>query len=193
MQIKIQQSNIFKFSTDRLKNNNYNITITLDEARQNGEVIALGESQMLQSLRKLTNNPLNKEKIDNLFSEKKRIKSRSSNKKNIEYLLQIQDEIDKILFIPEIISISVKRKEQYSYLIKNGLFINNKLFVRLMCSAGHARRNSVLMIDKDYEEQLKNILNNGRADIEISPAKFNAYFALSSSTSLPVDTHKSNK
>jgi len=57
-----------------------------------------------------------------------------------------------------------------------------------MCSAGQARRNSVLFVDADYEIELKRILNNGRNDIEITPAKFNAYFALASSTALPVST-----
>jgi hypothetical protein len=57
-----------------------------------------------------------------------------------------------------------------------------------MCSAGQARRNNVLLVDSNVEIQLKNILNNGRADIEITPAKFNAYFALASSTALRVTT-----
>lgn len=187
MAVKIQQSYIYKFNTERLKNSNYNISIDLYQARKNGELISVGESQMLKSLRKITNKPLDKSKIDLLFLEKKNLKKKHSTEENLKRLIEIQKEIDDILFIPEIISIVVKNIKHYEYIIKNGLFINNRNFVRLMCSAGHARRNSVLMIDKNYEEQLKTILNNGRADIEIAPAKFNAYFALSSSTSLEVD------
>jgi len=185
--IKIQQSNIFKFSSDRLKNGKYNINITPNEARKTGELITIGESQMLKSLRSLTNNPLNKEKISQLISEKKKIKNRSFSQENFEQLMKVEQELDDILFVPEIISIVVKNIKHYEHIIKKGLIINGKSFVRLMCSAGHARRNSVLMIDENYEKSLKNILNNDRNNIDMVPAKFNAYFALSSSTSLQVE------
>ena len=189
MSNKIQQSYIYKFNTDRLKNSNYNVTIDLQQARKNGELISIGESQMLKSLRKITHNELDKDQLTKLFAEKKKVKNRSANPENVALLSEIKDKIDKILFVPEIISVVIKNvKYHYPYIIKNGLFINNKLFVRLMCSAGQARRNNVLMIQKDYEAPLKEILNNDRTELEIAPAKFNAYFALSSSTSLEVET-----
>jgi hypothetical protein len=82
----------------------------------------------------------------------------------------------------------VKNVKHYEHIVKEGLFINNKKFVRLMCSAGQARRNNVLFVESDIEAELKKVLNNNRADIEITPAKFNAYFALASSTALEVST-----
>ena len=185
--VKLQQYFIFKLSTDRLKADNYDILLTPDQARRNGELVSIGDSQMLRSLRKIKNQTDKKEELKELLLAKKKWKTQE-NKYGLMSLYDIENKIDKILFVPEIISLVVKNVKHYEHIIKKGLFINNKKFVRLMCSAGQARRNNVLLIDSEYEIPLKKILNNDRANIEITPAKFNAYFALSSSTALKVST-----
>jgi hypothetical protein len=183
---KIQQYYIFKFSTDRLKRSNYNIKINPHQARKNGELISLGESQMLKSLREIKGRHYTKDEIDNLFEQKRKIKVAESTPEKILELRTLENKIDEILFVPEILSIVVEDTRHYEELIENGLFVNDKKFVRLMCSAGQMRRNNVIFIDSEYEKQLKKVLNNDRSDIELNPSKFNAYFALSSSTALPV-------
>jgi hypothetical protein len=51
--------------------------------------------------------------------------------------------------------------------------------VRLMCGAGHSRRNTVIFCSEEIELKLKDVLNNDRnKEVEISENKFNAYFAL---------------
>ena len=184
--IKLQQYYIFKFETDRLKEYDYDININIRQARKNGELVSIGDSQMLRSLRKIRGREDDEKEIKSLLSMKAKYKKRNSISDVRLSLFNIETELDKFLFVPEIISIVVNNVKHYEYIVKNGLFVNNKKFVRLMCSAGQARRNSVLMIDSDYEQELKRILNNDREDIEITPAKFNAYFALASSTALPV-------
>jgi len=184
--VKLQQYYIFKFRTDRLKSDNYDISITPNQARKNGELVSIGDSQMLRSLREIKGQTHNSEDIKELFLAKKKLKKKIPESQVGISLYNIEKKIDEILFVPEIISVVVKNVKHYEEIIENGLFINNKRFVRLMCSAGQARRNSVLFIDSDYEKELKRILNNDRKDIEITPAKFNAYFALASSTALPV-------
>ena len=52
---KTQQYFILKFNTDRLKNANNNVTITINDARRNGELISIGDSQVLKSLRAVKN------------------------------------------------------------------------------------------------------------------------------------------
>ena len=184
MSKKLTQYYIYKFASDRLKEYGYDIHLTPQQARKNGELVSIGDSQMLRSLREITGKNNSEEELIKLFQDKK--KASKSNEKFSLY--NIENRIDEILFVPEIISITIKNTKHYEYIIKNGLFINNKKFVRLMCSAGQARRNNVLMVDSDVELELKRILNNDRKDIEIVPAKFNAYFALASSTALSVTT-----
>lgn len=184
---KLQQFFIFKLSSSRLKASNYDIVLTPNQARKNGELVSIGDSQMLRSLRMIKGQNDIEEELNNLLSEKKKWKTQED-KRGLISLYDIENKIDKILFTPEIVSLIIDNTKHYENIVKNGLFINNKKYVRLMCSAGQARRNNVLFIDLEYEQELKLILNNDRKDIEITPAKFNAYFALASSTALPVTT-----
>lgn len=183
---KIQQYYIFKFSSERLNESDYNLNITPHQARKNGELISIGESQMLKSLGEIKGRHYTREEINGLFEEKRKLKSSESSSDNIIALRQLEQQIDEILFIPEIVSLMVDDVRHYEEIIKNGLFVNNRKFVRLMCSAGQMRRNNVLFVDSKFEVSLKKVLNNGHKDIKLNPSKFNAYFALSSSTALPV-------
>ena len=183
---KNQQFAIFKFTTSRLKNANYNVVITPNEARRNGELISIGDSQVLDSLRKLKGNKYSQLIVDQLLEEKKQIKKKSSSQENAVRLRVIGKELDEFLFVPEIISIVVENIKSYNHINGQGLFVNNKRYVRFLCGAGMARRNTVWFICDEYEAALKRILNNDRNDVEFNPSKFNAYFALAASTALKV-------
>ena len=50
---KIQQFYILKFTSGRIRNAKYNINITLEEARKNGEVVSVAENQVIDSLLKM--------------------------------------------------------------------------------------------------------------------------------------------
>ena len=115
-----------------------------------------------------------------LFTEKRRIKTRASSQENIARLNDIENIINDILFVPEIVSLLVKDKKDYTKIIQNGFYINGIKFVRLLCGSGHSRRNTVIFCADYIEKDLKEILDNGRnKDCPISENKFNAYFALS--------------
>lgn len=183
---KLQQYYIFKISTSRLKNSNYNINLSIKDARMYGEIVSMGDSQMFRSLRIVKGITVNEQNIQELFLERKKIKRKKSSEENLKRLIEIDKEIDNVLFVPEIVSVFVENKNHYKTIGKNGFVLNNKHYVRFACGAGHARRNNVLFIDKEYFDKINNILDNDREDIEITPAKYNAYFALSTSASLPV-------
>ena len=52
---KIQQHYIFKIQSKRLKELNFKIKkLTLEQARLNGEVVALSNSQVIRTIHKLT-------------------------------------------------------------------------------------------------------------------------------------------
>jgi hypothetical protein len=186
--VKNQLYYILKFNSSRLKKYNYNINITLKEARKNQELVSIGDSQLLRSIRLLKNNNItDKFYIDSLFLEKQKLKSKKSSFENSQRIIALENEIDGILFIPEIISIVIQNNRHYEHIINDGLIINNYNYKRLLCGAGHSRRNTVLFIREDFEKPLKQLLNNDRnKNIEISSAKFNAYFALSSSATYQV-------
>ena len=180
---KLQQFYIYKLSSQRIIQDKLNIQLNINDARKNGELISIGNSQLLTTIRQIKNRTDYEDRLNELLEQKKIAKKKLDNPLR---LYEIEKEIDAILFVPEIISLVVEDNRHYVKIINEGLFVNGKKYVRLMCSAGQARRNNVLLIDSEIEHQTKETLNNGRKDIPIVPAKFNAYFALASSTALPV-------
>ena len=183
---KLQQYYIFKISTTILKNSKYNLNLSIKEARRSSLIVSIGDSQMLRSLRKIKDITIDEKEISELFLERKKIKKKKSSEENLKRILEIDGLLDKYLFVPEIVSILVDNITQYKEIGKKGFILNGKKYVRFTCGAGQARRNNALFIDQQYEQSLKSILNNDREDIEITPAKFSAYFSLSTSATLPV-------
>jgi hypothetical protein len=185
--LKLQQHYIFKFDSDRLKEENYNIQINIDEARKNGELISLGQSELIRIIYRLKNKSINQELVDELFSEKKKIKRYSDSKENREKITKINKEIDDILFIPEILNVTFSDVRHYHAIIKNGLTVNNKKYVRLLTGAGMARRSTTMFVEEQFGKVLKPILDCDRnKETKLVDAKYNAYYALISSSSLPV-------
>lgn len=184
-----------KISSNRLEKFDYHLKRLLGntgahirEIRNNGELIALGDNQALRSIRSIRyeRNPdiirYDPEALNLLYEQKKELKKlpfTDSVKKQISI---INTTIDKMLFIPEYISVVIDDVAHYKKIIKNGLYINNKKYVRLMCSAGQARVNTVILVREDYEEELKKRLRCGAKSVKITKNKYNAYFALSSSS-----------
>ena len=50
---KLQQFYVLKFNSGRLAKDSYNINITMKTAKKNNELIALGDNQVLRSIRKI--------------------------------------------------------------------------------------------------------------------------------------------
>lgn len=177
---------IFKLSSGRIRKNNYKISLSIEQSRKNGEIISLNNNQVIQSVLRLRNSEFNSENLKNLFIEKKKLQKKESSSENIAALRELTEQIDNSLFIKDIISVWMEDKKHYAGIIKNGFFVNGIKFVRLLCGAGHSRRNTVIFCSEEIETPLKEILNNGRKISNMVIAKNNAYFALAYSGTMPV-------
>ena len=80
---------ILKINSSRLRNNDWNLKLTLDEARKNEELITLGDGQLLRFIRKLSGLEFSEEEIRKVKIEIKRCKVRDNNKNNKEYIKQL--------------------------------------------------------------------------------------------------------
>lgn len=191
--IKIQQFSIFKIESSRLKESRFKIkNLSIEQGRLNGEIVAVSNSQMIRTIQKLTNKEFSQYELNKLL-EQKRLLTRKKNKKEFrENLDSVNRQIDSMLFIPEIISISFDdRRHFYNILSRNGFSVNGTNYVPLMASAGMIRRDTYLFVDEKLLNSLANVLNNNRnKDIEINPSKFSAYYSLYSSSTLPVSFPK---
>ena len=69
---KLQSYYVFKFNSSRLKNSHYKITLDINQARKNGELVTIGESKMVRSLFRLQGKEIDYDKIKELFLQKKK-------------------------------------------------------------------------------------------------------------------------
>ena len=172
---KLQQFYVLKFNSGRLKKDDYKIDITVKTARNNGELVSLGDNQVLRSIRKIKGKELDFEMINDLFKQRRRIARRKKSSENRSKIKQIDKDIDNLLFIPEYLSVVIEKHSHYRHIIKHGLYVNGKKFVRLLCGAGNARRNTVFFVQEDIYDDLDKILKNGHKPLKITESKYNAY------------------
>jgi hypothetical protein len=190
--LKLQQFWILKFNSNRLKKARYKINISLDDARKNGEIITINNSEMIRTLFRLKNIKFSQDEIDSLLYQKKKTKRLNDSIENRNKLKEIEEKIESILFQEDFISIEFDNKAHYKTIIKNkGFYVNGIKYTPFMASAGMIRKNTALFINNNYKYQLIEILENGRnRDAQVVPAKLGAYFSLYSSSTLPVSFPK---
>lgn len=186
---KLQQFDIYAFKFDRLKNNDFKIKITPFEAELNEELIALADNEMLRAIRRLTKHRWEdggEQRLSDLFSLRKKLTKQANSDENRKKIKEINNEIRNLLFIPEIISVTTPKKRNYPKIGRDGFWVNGVHYRRFMCSAGQARTNRALFCADYVFDKLEKLLSLGLNDVEIIPAKWNAYFSLTSSATYQV-------
>lgn len=180
-----------KFTSSKLKALDYEVTTTFDEAYSAGEVIALGDSQILRSMRDIRRRTIDFEKVNRLYEEKallkKRIDSRRNNAAYVERLKEVRGKINRTMFVPDYITVVIEHTKHYDYIFANGIAVNGHKYYRFSCSAGQARVSTVVLCNEEIIDEMNRRLNNGRdMSKPIAPSKFNAYFGLSGSATYRV-------
>lgn len=178
-----------KFKSSRLKEYGYDIQLTPQQAKQNGELIALSDNQILRSIRKITGKEINYIQLEQWYKERDRLKKQIYSKENSSRIIELQNNILDMLFIPEYITIVMEHNSHYNYLFKNGLLLNSERYWRLSSSASQSRVSTVVFCQEKILNQINDILDNGRdKNIPLCPSKYNAYRGLSSSATKVVST-----
>lgn len=186
---KLQQFTILKIDSTRLKDCNFKIKeLTLDQARLNGEVIQISNSQLVRTLHRITGKVFSQEKLESLLSEKSRLSKKKNNKDIRNQLSTVLNEIDSLLFIPELISVKFQDRRHFQNIVnKGGFLVNGKNYIFLFSSAGQTRRDTSLFVDATIKEHLMSIFENGRdTTVPLVIQKFQAYLSLYSSSSMPI-------
>ena len=186
--IKQNQFYVYKLKSSRLYEDKYDIKLDLEQARKYKELIQLGDNQILKSLRLSKNQDIDFKYIAKLKKEKKSL-SKEDSEENRKRIKQIQNELDKLLFVPEYVAVVINKLKEYDRIYKLGFKINDKKYKRFSCSSSQGRVNTVIFIQEEYSDKLKDILVNGLdQSVKLVPNKFNAYFGLNSSCIYEVNT-----
>lgn len=178
---------IYEIDTTRLKNNNWSLELDLDTARRNGQIISMFDSEVFRMIRKLRSKDITEEEINKIKFKIKRLQKEKSSSENRIKIKKLTKELDKAIFMPEYVSLVIKRKSDYDTVSKNGFYLNGDKFVELLGSPNGIKKNKVVFIKEKIYSKINSQLNNGRDEnVAFVPAKLQAYLSLACSNSTPV-------
>jgi hypothetical protein len=185
---------ILKLNVSTIKENNFEINVSFDEAKKNGWIISIGDNQVLKFIRDIKCIDFSKQKlkVEELYKKRNDLKSLPKSQRNSKLINQYQKQINDLLFVPDLISVHANTtKKEYLQVAKNMFVVNGIKFKRLCAGAGQLRRNTVLFVNEHLYPQLEKIMLCGldkKRIGKINLAKFSAYYSLYASSINPITT-----
>ena len=183
---------IWKVCSKRLADSNWDLTLTRNEALKNNELVSLASSSTLRMIELLNGEDFaEKEKvIRDLKMEIGQLKKLSNNPKNREKLIKKQTELNNLVFMEDYMAMVMSSKKHYDRAVK-GYAINNVEYVRLLATSAGVKKDTVIFVSKKHKEKLLEWLNAYRDETkQFILAKLEAYISLACSASIPVSTPK---
>ena len=180
------QKYIFKIHSSRLRKEKWNLSLPLDEARKNDEIISLADSQVLRWIDELNGITDADEKARRIKTSIKRIKKEPNSAQNKREIRRLYKELDKIQFKPDYMCLIIDKQKDY-YRACKGFMINGVAYRRLLGTTGGVKNSTIVFVSERLVDELRRRIDNGR-DVtkEFVPAKLEAYKGLSCSASNPV-------
>lgn len=181
------QRYVFKIHSSRLRRAKWNLQLTINQARENKELIALSESQMIRfidELNGITNPELH---ISDIKSQIKKLKFEKNLAVSRPKIKKLYAELDKYQFKKDYVCVVIDKNKDYQTIYKNGFKINGITYRRLLGTTGGVKNNTIVFVNEKLLPELKKRIENGR-DLtkQFTPAKLEAYNALVCSSSTPV-------
>ena len=192
MKSLLNQRYIFKISSKRLVDANWDLQISRNEALKRNELVALASSNTLRTI-DLLNGVDYKEKeirIKELKIKIKAMKKLPNTKANREKLIALQTEFNQLIFMEDYLCVVMEKKSDYDRALK-GFKVNGVEYVRLLSTSAGVKKNVIVFTSKRLKEELYKNLNCERDTTKkFVPAKLEAYISLACSASLPVRSPK---
>lgn len=177
---------IFKITTTRLRKAKWNLQLTIQQARHNDEVIALNESQMIRWIDELNGTTDIVARVDEIRRSIRYLKKQPSSLQNRKEIRRLYEALDNAQYIPDYVHVIIDSKNDYMRACK-GFKINGIPYSRLLGTTGGVKMSTIVFVCDRLVGTLRERIDNGRnKDVELIPAKFEAYRALTCSGSIPV-------
>lgn len=177
---------IFKISTTRLKKAKWNIALSIEEARNNDEVITIGDSQVLRWIDELNETTDISEQVRLIRRKIRDVKRLPYSVKNKHLIKKLYQELDRLQFKPDFVNVVIDKPKDLIRASK-GFKINGISYVRLLGTSGGVKNSTIIFVNAALAPELNRRINNGRnMEVPQIPAKFEAYKALTCSGSTPV-------
>lgn len=182
---------VFKIHTSRLCRAKWNLTLTVRQARENKELIALSESQMMRFLDELNGITCPEIQIAHIKSQIKKLRLEKNLACARPKIKKLYEELDQYQFKKDYVCVVIDHKKDYLKIYKDGFQINGITYRRLLGTTGGVKNNTVVFVNEKLLPELKRRMDNGRdLSKQFIPAKLEAYYALVCSSSIPVSWPK---
>ena len=180
------QKFIYKIHSARLRKARWNLTLPISEARKNDEVISLSDSQMLRFIDEL-NGIQNADAVaKEIKNEIKTLRKQQNSLQNRRKIKKLYEKLDEIQYKPDYMCLVIDKEKDYWRACK-GFKINGIKYVRLLGTNGGVKNSTIVFVSERLAPELRRRIDNGRnKDVELVPAKLEAYQALVCSGSVPV-------
>lgn len=180
------QKYIFKIHSSRLRKERWKLSLPINEARKNDEVISLADSQMLRWIDELNGIQDAGEKARDIKRQIKQLRKEPGNIHNKRAIRKLYDELDMLQFKPDYMCLIIDKTKDY-YRACRGFSINGIKYKRLLGTNGGIKNSTIVFVsERLFGELNRRIENDRNPNKELVTAKLEAYKALTCSASIPV-------
>ena len=182
------QRYVYKIHSSRLRKERWRLTLPIEEARRNDEVIALADSLVLRWIDELNDITDADQKAIEIREEINRLKKEPNSVKNKRRIRELYIDLDNIQFKPDYLCLIIDKEKDYHRACK-GFSINGINYRRLLGTNGGIKNSTIVFVSERLHDELERRIENGRdTSQELVTAKLEAYRALTCSASLPLST-----
>lgn len=178
---------IYKLHSSRLRRAKWNLHLTINQARENKEFIALSDSQLLRFIDEINGVTKPELRIADIKSQIKMLKSEENLSVSRPRIKKLYQKLDEYQFQKDYVCVVIDSVKDYRKMYKDGFQINGITYRRLLGTSGGVKTNTIIFMNETLLPELNRRIDNGR-DLSkaFTPAKLEAYRSLVCSSSIPV-------
>ena len=140
---------VFKIHSSRLRRAKWDLHLTLRQARENKELIALSESQMMRFIDELNGAKNVEFHISNIKSQIKKLKSEKNLSISRPKIKKLYEELDTYQFKKDYVCVVIDNNKDYYKIYKNGFKINGITYKRLLGTTGGVKNNTIVFVNEE--------------------------------------------
>ena len=145
------QRYVYKIKSSRLRRKKWKLQLSVNEARENKELISLSESQILRwidELNHLSDAEMHIIYIKNQIKKEKRELNLAKSRPRIR---KLYEQLDHYQFKKDYVCVVIERDKDFDQMYKNGFEINGVKYRWLLGTTGGVKNNTVVFLKSKRE------------------------------------------
>lgn len=182
---------VAKIQSSRFAKAKFDLKVSFDDMRRSGEIVALGDSQMFDFIDELRGVTDCDNKAKELKRQIKDIQCEDDSAVNRNRLRKMRRELTQLLYKEDYLMVVMQNTKDFKRMCEKPFKFNGYDMKFLLATTGGVKTSTMIFTKVDIYDKLVERLNNGRNMAkQFSPAKLEAYMALSCSSSIKVSEPK---